>query len=359
MSLNDKKQAKKLKVSLVMPVRNESKNVDMTMQAILSATRIPDEIVIADGMSDDDTREKFLVYREKGVDIKIVDNPARFSGGGRNAGVQASSGDVVILADCGNKVSPDWLMQMVRPFEEQEGVDIVCGVFEPLVSSPFEHCLASIHYYHNYNLKDYSYEKRNDLVPRVLLPGGGTIALAKGVLEAIGGYPEWLHRAQDKVFSRKAYAMGMRVVLNWEAKISHHMRSSIKDVFKLTFEYARGNGRSRYFSKHGVKLFAFYGGVFALLLGGFFSLWLPLLAVILFAYYSFHSGLKKVMRKDSGLKRIEYIWMSFMILWMRDSGILLGHIVGWTEWFLVSKYRELFKRYMRGCDSSRLPIIEL
>ena len=122
MSLNDKKQAKKLKVSLVMPVRNESKNVDMTMRAILSATRIPDEIVIADGMSDDDTREKFLVYREKGVDIKIVDNPARFSGGGRNAGVQASSGDVVILADCGNKVSPDWLMQMVRPIQSFIGL---------------------------------------------------------------------------------------------------------------------------------------------------------------------------------------------------------------------------------------------
>lgn len=76
--------------------------------------------------------------------LRVVDNPAIYSGGGRNAGVAASRGAVVVLADCGNTVAPDWLQQMVKPFEQDPAVEIVCGVFTPVVTSDFEHCFAAI-----------------------------------------------------------------------------------------------------------------------------------------------------------------------------------------------------------------------
>lgn len=341
-----------------MPVRNEEESVDATMNAIFSSTRLPDEIIIADGMSDDGTVARFMAYRGRGIDIRIVPNPAIYSGGGRNAGVRESSGDLVILADCGNPVAANWIEEMARPFEEQQEVDIVCGVFEPLVSGDFEHCLAAIQYSHNYLLADYSDEQRNALIPRVLLPGGGTIAMTRATFDAVGGYPEWLHRAQDKVFSRKAYALGMRVVVNWHARIVHHMRSTPAEVFRLTFEYGRGNGRSRFVNRHFFKLAGFYGSLLGLVAGAAITYWSLFIAIVALLAYTVHSGLRKVIRKDKGLKKLKYLWMTPAVLWPRDLGVLLGHVLGWLEWYIVPRYRRLFTKYMQGGDPARLPVLE-
>ncbi len=328
------------------------------MEAILASTRLPDEIIIADGMSDDQTVARFKAYRGRGIDIRIVPNPAIYSGGGRNAGVRESRGDIVILADCGNPVASDWIEEMARPFEEQQEVDIVCGIFEPRVSSDFEHCLASIQYSHNYALANYSEEQRSALVPPVLLPGGGTIAMTRATFDEVGGYPEWLHRAQDKVFSRKAHALGMRIVVNWRARITHHMRRTSAEVFRLTFEYGRGNGRSHFVNRHFIKLAGLYGALLVLFAGTTITGWSHFAALAALLAYTVHSGLRKVIRKDKGLKKLSYLWITPAVLWPRDLGVLLGHILGWLEWYFVPRYRRLFGEYMRGGDPARLPMLE-
>jgi len=341
-----------------MPVRNEGPRVAATMQAILGSSRLPEEIIVADGMSADDTVERFKVFQGRGVEIRIVTNPAVFSGGGRNAGARASTGEVVIFADCGNPVAPDWISEMVRPFEEVNDVDIVCGVFEPLVTTEFEHCVAAIHYPHNYRLNEYSELERGALVPRVLLPGGGTIAMRRATFDAVGGYPEWLHRAQDKVFSRKAYALGMRVVVSWNARIAHHMRNDFRSLFRLTFDYARGNARSRFLDRHVVKLMGFYGGLVGLLIAGSLVSWFYGVALAAFGAYTFHAAYRKLLRKDGRIKRSSYLWLAPVILWTRDAGAISGQWIGWFEWLLFPRFRRSFNAYIATCDPARLPFLE-
>ncbi len=345
-------------VALVMPVRNEGPRVNATMAAILASTRLPDEIVIGDGMSTDDTVARFLAYAARGVPVRVVQNPARFSGGGRNVGARATSAEVIVFADCGNPVAPDWIAEMVRPFEETADVDIVCGIFEPLVTNAFEHCLAAIHYPQNYRFSVMSAAERQALVPRAVLPGGGTIAMTRATFDAIGGYPEWLHRAQDKVFSRKAYALGMRVVLNWQARIAHHMRSDLASVFQLSFDYARGNGRSRFTNRHFVKLAGFYGGLALLLAAYPWFAPAPAFAATLFAAYTWHAGYRKLVAKDGCIRDPLYWWLAPAMVWHRDAGALLGQVLGWSEWCFVPKYKKLFRAYMASCDKARILLLE-
>lgn len=82
---------RRVSVSLVMPVRNESPRVAATMEAILGSSRLPDEIIVADGLSTDDTVARFNAYQGRGVEIRVVNNPAIYSGGGRNAGAREST----------------------------------------------------------------------------------------------------------------------------------------------------------------------------------------------------------------------------------------------------------------------------
>lgn len=349
---------KRVSVSLVMPVRNEGSRVNATMDAVFASTRLPDEILVGDGMSNDDTAARFLSYDSDRCPVKVIANPARFSGGGRNVGAGSANGDIILFADCGNPVAPDWIAEMVRPFEERDDIDIVCGVFEPLVETAFEHCLAAIHYPHNYRISVMSDAEREALVPRAVLPGGGTIAMTRACFDKVGGYPEWLHRAQDKVFSRKAYALGMRVTVNWQARIAHHMRPDLASVFRLTFDYARGNGRSRFTDRHAVKLAGFYGGLVTLLA---LSPWLPFaptLAGLLMLAYTCHAGYRKLIAKDGGIRNPRYWWLAPVTVWYRDAGVLLGQAMGWSEWWLVPKYKRLFRAYMADCDAERLILIE-
>lgn len=247
---------------------------------------------------------------------------------------------------------------MVRPFEELNEVDIVCGVFEPLVTSDFEHCVAAIHYPQNYRLNEYSDSERQALVPRVLLPGGGTIAMRRETFDAVGGYPEWLHRAQDKVFSRKAYALGMRVVVSWNARIAHHMRGDLPSLFRLTFDYARGNARSRFVDRHVVKLTGFYGGLICLIATAPLMVWTIGLAVAAVAAYTLHAAYRKLVRKDGRIKRLNYVWLAPLVLWTRDAGALAGQWVGSLEWLLISRFRRSFIAYTSTCDRTRLPFLE-
>jgi hypothetical protein len=80
----------------------------------------------------------------------------------------------------------------------------------------------------------------------------------------------------------------------------------------------------------------------------------PLLA----AYY-YRAGLRNVVTVDRGLKKIGCIWLAAAVLFPRDAGTLLGHLVGWFEWCFVPEYRVLFWRSMEHCDRRALRVLRL
>jgi hypothetical protein len=140
----------------------------------------------------------------------------------------------------------------------------------------------------------------------------------------------------------------------WDAYISHHLRRSSGEVFRQLFSYGRGNGRSRYIERHTVKLAAVYALGLALAGGAVFASPLAGLLLILLGAYYYRAGLRKIIEVDGGLKRLSYLWLPAAVLFPRDLGSLLGHLVGWLEWLLVPRYRALFRAYTEDCDRSAL-----
>jgi|CXWL01.1.fsa_nt_gi glycosyltransferase involved in cell wall biosynthesis len=343
-----------VRVSLVMPVRNEEPSVERTMGSVFASTRLPDEILIADGLSTDRTVEKITAYAGKGIPLTVIANPTRFSGGGRNLGIRQASGDVILLADFGNVLDPQWIEEMVRPFEEDSAVEMVTGLHRPFVQSNFEHCMAAIHYHINCMLDRYTHEERIQLTPEIVLPGGASLGFRRRVWELVGGYPEWLPKAQDKMFSRKCYALGVPVRISWNAFVSHHMRSAPREVFWQMVAYGRGNGRIGCVDSQVYKLMAVYGLVVGLFAAS--VVWWPfsLLALGLLLAYFYRAGLRKILKVDGGLKRMSYLWWTPLVLIPRDLGLLVGHFWGRGEWLCVPKYRRLLTAYTAGCDPERL-----
>ena len=348
----------RVRVALVMPVRNEEAAVDETLAAVFQSTRLPDEIIVADALSTDATLVRLQAWQNRGVPLKVVSNASLFCGGGRNVAARHTDCDVIVIVDFGNPVFPGYIEEMVRPFEEQDGIDVTMGILVPLMRTPFEHCMGTIYYDENILLRQYTLAQKQALLPAVLLPGGGCIGMTRRFLDAMGGYPEWLARSQDRLFSRKAHCLGVRIAVAWDAYCYNHVRSNAYQVWRMAYGWARCNGQSRYVRKHLLKVVPFYGVVAALLACSVVHPLAALAAAGLFMAYVAKAGYRRLIRVDGALLQTSYLWHVPALIAAGDLGMIAGHAVGWFEWFTRPALRRAYYAYVKGCPPSMLHVVE-
>jgi glycosyltransferase involved in cell wall biosynthesis len=344
------------RVALVMPVHNEEAAIDETLVAILASTRLPNEIVIGDGGSTDGTVSKCLAYRRRGLDVRVVDNRARFPGAGRNAAACAAESEILLFCDFGNRVDPHWVERMVAPFEADPNVDFVIGMYYPLVKSDFEQCVACVNYPISVALQRMSDTERKTFVPSRTSPGGSSIACTRAIWERAGGFPEWLRTAEDKLFGLKLRRLGARTVFAGGAGVSHHMRSSLKQIFQQYLMYGRGDGRINNLSRHFVKLLVVYGVLLGLVGAGVLvSPWLLAAAAVLYGAYVWRAAVSRILRFDGGLRRPVYFAHALAILVVRDWGAIIGNLLGRFDWLFKPRYRRNYRAYIEGRAHAGLP----
>jgi glycosyltransferase involved in cell wall biosynthesis len=89
-------------VSVIVPCRNEVDFIDTFVHSLM-AQRLPGgldlEILIADGKSDDGTREELDRLARQHPSMRVIDNPKRTAAAGLNAAIRQARGDVLIRMD--------------------------------------------------------------------------------------------------------------------------------------------------------------------------------------------------------------------------------------------------------------------
>ena len=73
-----------MKVSVIVPVRDEQETIRELLDGLLNQTRLPNEIVITDGGSVDSTTEIIEQYIQKGAPVRLIRAGAALPGRGRN-----------------------------------------------------------------------------------------------------------------------------------------------------------------------------------------------------------------------------------------------------------------------------------
>ena len=126
-------------ISILIPCYNEVRTIRGLLEAIAGQTCPLDriEVVIADGMSEDGTRQAILRFGEQHpeLSIRIVDNPQRIIPAALNRGVAASSGNLVIRLDAHSVPRPDYVERCAEALE-RTGAANVGGIWEIQASSP-------------------------------------------------------------------------------------------------------------------------------------------------------------------------------------------------------------------------------
>jgi glycosyltransferase involved in cell wall biosynthesis len=122
------------KVSVVVPCHNECEYISRFLRD-LRAQQLPEglefEVIVADGASDDGTREFLSAAVEGWPNLKVIDNPRRIVSTGLNEAIRISSGTVIVRMDVHTRYASNYVAQCVAVLSET-GANCVGGPWAPV-----------------------------------------------------------------------------------------------------------------------------------------------------------------------------------------------------------------------------------
>ncbi len=113
-------------VSIVVPCRNEGDHIESCLMSILGQQSPAGgfEVIIADGMSNDASREILEQVRRQDPRLHVVENPGRIVSTGLNAGIRLARGKIIVRMDAHTEYAPDYLSKCVKVLEETKADNV-------------------------------------------------------------------------------------------------------------------------------------------------------------------------------------------------------------------------------------------
>jgi len=134
-----------MKISIIVPCRNEKRHISTFLESVRKQELEPGwemEILVADGMSDDGTRDTVRACAARSPEIRLIDNPGQIVSTGLNAAIRACVGEIVIRMDAHTIYASDYVRQCVRTLQ-QTGADNVGGPWVANGTSAMEQAVAA------------------------------------------------------------------------------------------------------------------------------------------------------------------------------------------------------------------------
>ena len=339
-----------MKVSLIMPVRNEKDSVKETLESIFKQSKMPDEIVIADGCSTDTTLELIRSFDGVGVPIRVVPNEKILPGAGRNAAIYDAKYDVIAAMDFNIVLDVNWLEEIIKPLEQDPSVDMVSGRCCPRVKNEFEKCVASVLHTSNiYDLNRLSPEEiARSIAAHPVMPAGFSVAFRKSLWQKAGGYPDWLRTSEDKLFARKVNRLGAKIAVSLKSVAYYDPRDKLGNVFRQFYGYGKGNAQSRQISKAFFKLLVKSAMGLSLFAVGFLnSVWWYLLGFFV-VFHIYRAGFLPYFVVHERLPSLKgFVWIPLIVM-THHAATILGHLAGYLGQLLNPLYRRKHFDYMNA-----------
>ena len=110
-------------VSVILPVRNEAPFIEQALRAVLEQDYPRDltEVIVADGMSEDGTREIVRELAAQEPRLRLLDNPWHITPAGLNLAIRAARGGVIVRVDGHGVLPPNYLRECVACLEPADG----------------------------------------------------------------------------------------------------------------------------------------------------------------------------------------------------------------------------------------------
>jgi succinoglycan biosynthesis protein ExoA len=205
------------------------------------------EVLVADGRSTDATPELVQELATRHGNLRLLDNPRRWSSAGRNRAVRAARGDVIVLVDGHCELdNPRYLRDLADAFA-QSGADCI-GRPQPLDvtgASVLQRAVAAARAsWLGHQPASYIYAAAEGFVR----PQSVAVAYRRAVFETVGLFDEDFDACEDVEFNHRVDRAGLRCYFTPRVAVRYFPRGSLSGLFRQMVRY--GRGRVRLLRKH-------------------------------------------------------------------------------------------------------------
>src|SRR5882762_2267980 len=263
-----------MKITVVVPVRNEENSIRLLLQGLLEQTLAPAEIVIVDGGSTDATERIVEEHARQHSHLHLIREADALPGKGRNVGAASAANEWLAFIDAGVSPANDWLAQLAEAVRINPQTDVIYGSWEPLTDTFFKECAAIAYGYVPTEEVDNTFIQSRAVFCSLL---------RRSVWLAVKGFPEELRSAEDLLFIKHIDDAGFKVSYAPKAVVRWSMQPTVWRTFRRFVLYSRHNMLAGLWKQWQASVLARYGLLMlcATIVFGVTSWW-PIITLVLF-----------------------------------------------------------------------------
>ncbi len=225
-------------ISIIVPCYNEEATIGLLLDAVFAQSypRPQMEVVIVDGLSQDNTRDVISAFHNDHPELalRVINNHQRTIPSSLNQAISAARGDIIIRLDAHSIPIPDYVKQCVQAIEQGKGKNVGgTWVIRPGGPGPIAEGIAAAAS-HPLGVGDAMYRIGTSGGPVDTVPFG---AFRRDLIAQIGGFDETLLANEDYEFNTRIRKSGGIVWLDPNIRSTYITRPSLQELAKQYWRY--------------------------------------------------------------------------------------------------------------------------
>ena len=224
-----------MRISLIIPTLNAGKELGTLLDALRAQTMPPDEIIVVDSASEDDTR---TVAEAAGAILIPIARKDFDHGGTRHMALTRSSGDVIVF-----------MTQDAVPADEYAIENLLAPLADPQVAAvggrqvpkedtrPFE-MLVRLHNYPE-SSRVWDAEAIDTMGVRAFMISDVFAAYRREAYCQVGGFDHPIMTNEDMLMAQKLLAAGYRIAYAGDARVLHAHNLTLRQQFRRNYIVGR------------------------------------------------------------------------------------------------------------------------
>ena len=237
-------------VSVIVPCRNEIHRLPEFVTSLERQTLQPNEIVIADGMSTDGTREWLSELSVRHPRVEMVDNASQIVPAALNVALAVANGELVARMDTHADYADDYLERIVDFMVEHPEVAAAGGTMETVGTGRWgKEIAATLRRPHG--LGGARHRVGGHAGPITHVFSG---CYRRSAIEAAGGWDDRLRANEDYEADLRVAATSGLVWLVTDAGTAWHVRESLPQLARQMWRYGYHKALTMYLHPSSIKL---------------------------------------------------------------------------------------------------------
>ena len=302
-------------VSVIIPCYNEERFIGNALEQLAHQFELDRyEIIVVDGLSDDNSRAVIEDFKRRRPDVSIslVENPARTIPTALNLGIAAAKGTVIARMDAHAAPSDGYIRRCVEVLQAGTAgaVGMPCLVKAGANTLMARAIAAAVS--HPFGIGDAKYRLGSSGPAQEPVDTVAFACFRKSTWKELGGYNESLHTNEDYDFNYRLRRSGRPVILDRGGHCDYFARTTLKALASQYLRYGRWKAEMIRLHPRSIKLRHLVAPLFVaslLILGiaGIFwkaAWWLLLVEIVTYLICALVAGLQAAKKANGGFGMI-------------------------------------------------------